>query len=109
MHSGITSTTAVAFFVAGATLGTPGRRVLLLLLSLSRVTTVRVGDRVLDVRLAAVHPRLVHANFKLAGPGNGRGAATVVVVVEGVEVHAGIALVSAAGFDQTVDHNNHKD
>lgn len=66
MHSGIAAAAAVVVSVTGATLGNPGRRVLLLLLlslSLSRVTAVREGDGMLDVGLGAVHPRLVNADF----------------------------------------------
>lgn len=111
MHSGTTATTAVAFFVTSVALGTSSRRVLLLLVlfSLSRVTTVGVGDGMLEVRLAAVHPRLVHANFELAGSGDRCAAAAVVVLVEGVEVVAVIVLGTTGGFDQRVDHNNQED
>lgn len=111
MHSGTTAAAAVAIFIATVALGTSSRRVLLwlVLLSLSRVATVREGDRVLQVRLAAVHPRFVHANFELAGSGDGYAAAPVVVLVEGVEVVAVIALGTTGSFDQRVDHHDQED
>lgn len=86
VHSGTTATTAIAILVASMTLGPSSRRVLLLLelLSLSWVTTVRVGDGMWEVRLAAVHPRLVHTNFELTGSGDRCAAAAMVILVEGV-------------------------
>lgn len=106
MHSGATASTAVAVFIAGVALRASGRRVLLLLvLLLSRVAALRVGDRLLEVRLAAVHPRFVHANLELAVSGDGRVAA-VVVLEEGVEVVAVMVLGAARSFDQSVDHND---
>lgn len=109
MHSGTTPATAVAVFIARVALGTSSRRVLLLLVlfSLSRVTAGRVGgDRMLEVRLGAVHPRFVRANFELAGSGERCAAAPVVILVEGVEVVAAIVLGTTGSFDQRVDHHD---
>lgn len=108
MHSGTTATTAVAVFITSVALGTSSRGVLLLLVlfSLSRVATMRVGDGVLEVRLAAVHPRFVDANFELAVSGDGCAAASVVVLVEGVEVVVVIVLGTMGSFHQRVDHND---
>lgn len=108
MHSGTTATTAVAVFIASVALGTSSRGVLLLLVlfSLSRVATLRVGDGMLELRLAAVHPWFVHANFELAMSGDGCAAASVVILVEGVKVVAVIVLGTMGSFDQRVDHND---
>lgn len=95
-----------AFLVAGV--GAPGGVVLLQLL-LPQVATVRVGYRVLEVRLAAVHSRLVHAYFELAGSGDGHAAAAVVVLVEGVEIIAVMALGAERRFGQWVDDHNQYD
>lgn len=104
MHPGVTACAAVAFLVAGV--GSV-RGVLLLRLPLSRVATVRVGHgmlevrlRLVEMRLAAVHSRLVHAYFELAGSGDGRAAAAVVVLVEGVKVVAVMALSTQRSLDQ---------
>lgn len=108
MHSGTTASTAVAVFIANVALGTSSRGVLLLLVlfSLSRVATLRVGDRMLEVRLAAVNPGFVHAYFELAGSGDGCAAASVVILVEGVEVVAVVVLGTMGSFDQRVDDND---
>lgn len=79
---------------------------MLVLLSLSRVATWRVGDVMLEVRLAAVHPWFVHTNFELAGPRERRVAASVIVLIQGVKVVAVIVLVSMGSFDQRVDYNH---
>lgn len=101
MHSGTTATTAVAIFITSVALGTSRRGILLLLiLLLSRVATLRVGDLMLEVRLATVHAWFVYANFELTVSGDGYVAASMVVVVEGVEVVAVIALGSMRSFDQ---------
>lgn len=63
----------------------------------------------LQVRLAAVHARLVHANFELAGPRCRRVAAPMVVLVEGVKVVAVIVLSTAGSFDQRVNYNDQQD
>ena len=60
----------------------------------------------LEVRLGAVHPWFVHANFELTGTGYRRAAAPVVVLVEGVEVVALIAFRTSGSFDQRVDYND---
>lgn len=107
MHSGTAAATAIAVFITSVALGASSRGVLLLLVLFPRprAATLRVGDRRLEVRLAAVHPRLVHSDFELAGPGDRRAAASMVVVVEGVEVVAVIVLGTVGGFDQRVNHN----
>lgn len=97
MHPVVTATAAVALLVAGV--GAPGGVVLLQLL-LPQVATVRVGSGMLEVRLAAVHSRLVHAYFELAGSGDGYAGAAVVVLVEGVKVVAVMALGTERRFDQ---------
>lgn len=97
MHSVVTATTAVAFLVASV--GAPGGVVLLQLL-LPQVATVRVGYGMLEVRLAAVHSRLVHTYFELTGSGDGHAAAAVVVLVEGVEMVAVMVLGTERCFGQ---------
>lgn len=95
MHALVTATAAVAFLVAG---GGAGGGVVLVQLLLPQVATVRVGNGMLEVRLAAAHPWLVHAYFELAGSGDGHAA--VVVLVEGVQVLAIMALGTERRFDQ---------
>lgn len=112
MHSRTAATTAVAVFITGVALRTCGRGVLLVLvlLSLSGVAARRVGDLMLDVRLAAVNPWFVHADSELAGPRERRAAAApVVVLIQGVKVVAVIVLVGMGCFDQRVDHNHQQD
>ncbi len=111
MHSGTTAAAAVAVFIASVALGAPSRGVLLrlVLLSLSRVAAVRVGHGMMEVRLAAVHPRFVHANFELAGSGDGRAAASVVILVERVKLIAAVAFGTVGSFHQRVDHHNQQD
>lgn len=111
MHSGATATTAVAVFITSVALGASGRGVLrLLVLWLSWVATLRVGDLMLrELRLAAVHARFVHADFELAVSRNGHDAASVVVLEEGVEVVAVIVLGGVRSFDQRVDHDDQQD
>lgn len=104
--------TAVAIFVTSVAQGPTRRGVLLLMMVVLLqfgVGTRRVRDLTLEVRLTAVHPRLVHADFELAGPRKGRVAASVLVVVEGVEVIAVIALGSVRSFDQSVDYYDQQD
>lgn len=93
-----------AFPVAGV--GAPGGEVLLQLL-LPQVATGRVGYGMLAVRLAAVNSRLVHSYFELAGSGDGHAA--VVVLVEGVELVAVMALGAEGRFDQRVDDHKQYD
>lgn len=105
VHSGIT-VSAVAIFVTGMALGTSSRRVLLQRFPLPWVAAGSVGDRMLEVRMAAMHPRLVHANFELAGSGDGRdAAAAVVILVQCVDVVA--VPCTAGGFNQRVNQNDH--
>ena len=113
MHSRATATTAVAVFITSVALGAPGRgvlRLLVLRLWLSQVATLRVGDLMLrELRLGALHARFVHADFELAVSGDGRDAASMVVLEEGVEVVAVIVLGGVRSFDQRVDHNDQED
>lgn len=109
VHAVVAATAAVALLVAGV--GAPGGEVLLQLL-LPQVATGRVGYGMLAVGLAAVHSRLVHAYFELAGSGDGHAAAAaaaVVVLVEGVEVVAVMALGAEGRFDQCVDDHKQYD
>lgn len=62
----------------------------------------------LEVRLGAVQPRFVHTYFELASPRYGRTAASVIVLVEGVEVVTGV-LRAVGSFDQRVDYNDQQD
>lgn len=111
MHSRTATTTAVAIFITTVVLraSSRGELPLLVLLSLSRVATLRVGELMLEVRLAAVHSRFVHANFELAGSRDRHVATSMVVFVEGVKVVAGIVLCTFGSFDQRVDYNNQQD
>lgn len=59
--------------------------------------------------MATVHPWLVHANFELAGSGDGCAAAPVVILVECIEVVTVITLGIMGSFDQRVDHNHKQD
>lgn len=106
VHAVVAATAAVALLVAGV--GAPGGEVLLQLL-LPQVATGRVGDGMLAVGLAAVHSWLVHAYFELAGSGDGHAAAAVVVLVEGVDVAAVMALGAEGRFDQRVDDHKQYD
>lgn len=60
----------------------------------------------LQMRVAAVHPRFVDAYFELTGSGDRCAAAPMVVLEEGVNVVRVIVLGGARGFDQRVDHND---
>lgn len=63
----------------------------------------------LKVRLAAVNPRLVHAHPQLAGPWEGQAAASLLVLIQAVDVVTSVVSGRVGSFDQRMDHSHKQD
>lgn len=111
MHARTAASTAVAVFIASVALGTPRRGVLLMLglLPLFWVGALWIRDVMLEIRMAAVHPGFVNTDFELTGPGDRSAAASMLVLVQGVEAVAVIGPGSTGGSDQRVDYHDQQD
>lgn len=107
MHTRAAAAAAIVVFVTSVVLGAPGGAVLLLVVVVVPLRGVR--ELMLRVRLAAMQSRFVRADSELAGPRDGRAAAAVVVLVQGVQVVTGIVLCAFGSFYQGVDYNNQQD
>lgn len=63
----------------------------------------------LDMRLTTVNAWFVHADPQLTGPRDGRAIASMVVLIEGVDVVAMTVLGGVGSFDQRMHHSHQQD